>query len=182
MGCDIHFYVEVFKEDRWELAPGQLMDCENCMGTKLDPERKHCATCGKQEHEHEEGTGKCWFEAGSLRLVPSPCRWGCLDGQDLDARFYRGRDYDLFGILSDVRGAADSEFTKACLLPSDLSPEIAHAAKGPDWHSHSSYTLAELQEFPWREKDFTSFAETLLKMQELDPNSDNVRAVFWYDN
>ena len=182
MGCDIHFYVEVFKEDRWELAPGQWLPCYYCKGTMLDPDEKQCGNCHRPEEEHEEGTGKCWFAAGMLRLVPAPCTDRCTEGYALEYSFYRGRDYELFGVLSDVRGPPVPGFTKACSFPSDPSPRIAAAAMDPDWHSHSSYTLTELKKFPWAEKDFSSFATTVQRMQALDPNSDNVRAVFWYDN
>lgn len=183
MGCDIHFYVEVKKENGWELAPGQLEPCENCKGTMLDPDEKHCSNCGKRLKHHEEGTGKCFFEATTVNLVPDPCTYRCRDGKDLKQIFYRGRDYNLFGILSEVRGDGVPGFTKgSCGMPADPSPELAHYSQSSDWHSHTWYTLAELKRFRWTQQEHAFFARTVQMMQELDPNPENVRAVFWYDN
>jgi hypothetical protein len=182
MGCDIHFYVEVRTENGWTLAPGQLEACERCDGSTLDPEHKHCGNCNKGIDHHEEGTNKCLFEASELREVPDPCSYDCLKGQDLKKTYYRGRDYDLFGILSEVRGPGVPGFTKgSCGMPPDLSPEIHYFSQSPDWHSHTWYSLSELEKHKWgAEQQY--FKKTLKKMAELGNNHDDIRAVFWYDN
>jgi hypothetical protein len=183
MGCDIHFYVEVNRGNGWELAPGQLEDCDNCKGTQLDPEEKHCGNCGKSLKHHEEGTGKCWFEPTTVSPVPSPCTYRCREGKDLKQIFYKGRDYDLFGVLSEVRGDGVPGFTKgSCGMPPDPSPELAYYSQSSDWHSHTWYTLTELKRYTWTKEEHYFFATTIVMMQQLDSNSDNVRAVFWYDN
>lgn len=184
MGCDIHFYIEVKKEDGWKLAPGQLEPCENCNGTQLDPDLKHCGNCGKSLKQHEDGTGKCLFEATTVNPVPSPCSYRCHEGKELKQIFYRGRDYNLFGILSEVRGDGVPDFTKgSCGMPPDPSPELAIFSQSSDWHSHTWYTLAELKKYPWRREEHFYFVTTIQKMQELANHDDeSVRAVFWYDN
>lgn len=186
MGCDIHFYVEIENaKGAWELAPGQMVPCERCEGTKLDPEYKHCSNCKKGLEEHEPDTGKCWFDFTKLNLVPDPCNYDCLGGDQLTDSFYPGgRNYELFSVLSGVRGEGVPGFTKEnCGMPLDPSPELAKAALEPDWHSHTWYTLTELQAHDWTQYEYmASFRSTLNQMQDLAHDHEDVRAVFWYDN
>ena len=54
-----------------------------------------------------------------------------------------------------------------------------------DGHSHSYFTLTELLEIDWsRYKTdwIQDFMEAIEKMKQIDPNSDNVRACFFFDN
>jgi len=185
MGCDIHFYVEVLSpKGEWTLAPGQLAPCDHCGGTMLDPDNKYCGNCKKELSEHEPTTGKCWFDFTKLNPVPQPCAYSCGDGTQLNEIFYRGRDYELFGILSGVRGDAVEGFTQENRgMPLDPSPVLARDALSPDYHSHTWYTLKELQAHDWTRYEYmASFRSTINQMQDLAHDHEDVRAVFWYDN
>jgi hypothetical protein len=79
-------------------------------------------------------------------------------------QFYRGRNYDLFAILADVRngrgfagiktGEGFNPIAEPKGLPEDASPEVA--ANSEDWdvdgHSHSWFTFAELRAFDWQQE------------------------------
>lgn len=96
---------------------------------------------------------------------------------------YRGRNYHLFSILADVRSYGDgTAISEPRGVPDDASDAylyIVEQWKG-DGHSHSYFTLTELLEHDW--SDFDEFRETLERMKNLDENTDNVRAVFFFDN
>ena len=62
---------------------------------------------------------------------------------------YSGRDYELFGILADVRGYGNEVISDPRGLPKDVSDIVkAESDKwGSDGHSHSHLTLKELVEY-----------------------------------
>lgn len=72
-----------------------------------------------------------------------------------DDRFYRDRNYDLFGMLANVRnGVWGDGFNPIAApkgLPCDVSPEVKreYSDWGEDGHSHSWLTLAELKAYDW---------------------------------
>ena len=78
-------------------------------------------------------------------------------------RFYRGRNYDLFAMLADVRngrgfgGVKTGEgFIPICAprgLPDDVSDEVRaeRAAWDCDGHSDSWLTVAELNAYDWQQ-------------------------------
>lgn len=80
-----------------------------------------------------------------------------------DLRYYNGRNYDLFGILANVRngigfGGIDTgdgfiPITQPRGLPDNCSSEVAteSAEWGSDGHSHSYLTLAELIAYNWEQ-------------------------------
>ena len=64
--------------------------------------------------------------------------------------FYRGRDYELFGILADVRhGAEGGPISQPKGLPQDVSNITKKESDnwGSDGHSHSYFTLCELKDY-----------------------------------
>ena len=79
----------------------------------------------------------------------------------LPARFYNGRNYDLFAILANVRngrgfagcdtGDGFTPIADPRGLPDDVSDEVKEDSEGwgCDGHSHSWFTLAELLAFDW---------------------------------
>lgn len=213
LGCDIHTYVEVLKNGQWQLTPDQIGPCDHCGGTGQNPDEFYCRNCHKDEDAHDPKTKKCLFSSGHWEKVGTPCWWHCNGGigpkEDL---WYTGnRNYTLFGVLSDVRGNADPNFTiKDRGLPDDVCAEVAKAAEGADWHSHGYYTLAELEARDWvneyrsmatsdvitREEykalpddrrwimNYSEIKKTIKKMRREanKPGVDDVRLVFWYDN
>jgi len=66
---------------------------------------------------------------------------------------YQGRNYTLFGILAGVRNPPPEEeiIDRPRGLPDDISDLINRESKswGPDGHSHSWFTLAELLAYDW---------------------------------
>lgn len=93
-----------------------------------------------------------------------PDKYDESDGRqvvDYDNRFYRGRNYDLFAILADVRngrgfagvstGDGFQPIDAARGLPPDCDQRISADAQrwGSDGHSHSWLTVAELLAFDW---------------------------------
>lgn len=76
-------------------------------------------------------------------------------------RFYSGRNYDLFGILADVRngrGFAGVDTGDGYVpmddprgLPEDVSPQVKADSDhwGSDGHSHSWFTVSELLAYDW---------------------------------
>lgn len=78
-----------------------------------------------------------------------------------EARFYTGRNYDLFAMLADVRngrgfagirtGDGFNPIASPKGLPDDCSPEVRAESDGwgVDGHSHSFLTVAELMAYDW---------------------------------
>lgn len=79
-------------------------------------------------------------------------------------RFYKGRNYDLFGMLANVRngrgfagcvtGTGFEPISMPKGLPEDVSPEVKAESDcwNGDGHSHSWLTLAELKAYDWEGK------------------------------
>jgi hypothetical protein len=80
---------------------------------------------------------------------------------EYNARFYSGRNYDLFAVLADVRngygfagvdtGDGFKPIRKPKGLPKDASREVRAESEswGIDGHSHSWFTVAELLAYDW---------------------------------
>lgn len=101
------------------------------------------------------------------------------DGFEWNAEYtdepYHGRNYDLFGILADVRngvgfagcdrGDGFNPIDEPRGLPDDVSPEIEKKSDdwGGDGHSHSYFTVKELLDYDWtqttKHRGFVSSAE-----------------------
>lgn len=90
---------------------------------------------------------------------------------DYDDKFYRGRNYELFAILADVRN--DSEIVpikKPRGVPKNISPEVKDEInkwKG-DGHSHSYFTIAELLKFDWTRTSTLSGCVSTLEFNKWD--------------
>lgn len=80
---------------------------------------------------------------------------------DYDARFYTGRNYNLFAILADVRngrgfagikiGDGFTPIAPPRGIPDGACPEYIQEcnAWGSDGHSHSHFTVSELMAYDW---------------------------------
>ncbi len=166
MGCDIHWYVDRFT---------------------TDPQNDTAPTA--KVHRRDERVNELLGERPEPRWI-SADTWEVEDYGDGDMHwsnypnaFYSGRNYHLFSRLADVRSYGDgSAISEPRGVPEDASDAYLYVVnqwKG-DGHSHSYFTLTELLEHDWNE--FNEFNETLEKMKKLDENTDNVRAVFFFDN
>lgn len=107
---------------------------------------------------------------------------------DTTDRYYRGRNYYLFGILAGVRdyGKNVNQIAPLRGVPDDASDAykmIVDQWDG-DGHSHSYYTLEELLNVKWDSyetsyiKDFLECIEKLKKLGE----PSKVRLLFFFDN
>ena len=71
---------------------------------------------------------------------------------EYEKRFYRGRNYDLFALLADVRNYHDIEpISPLKGLPNDISENVKQICDywNSDAHSHSFFTLKDLLAFDW---------------------------------
>lgn len=110
-------------------------------------------------------------------------------------RLYNGRNYALFAVLGNVRNYwRIKPIDEPRGLPVDCSPQVRTESDywDSDGHSHSWFTLEELQSFDWTQK-VPSRTETLaecagLFLTEALPalqalgEPDKIRIVFWFDN
>lgn len=112
--------------------------------------------------EKKDENGK-WISADRWTVDP----YECGDQEDIgikwDDRFYRSRNYDLFGILANVRngrgfagvptGTGFNPISEPRGLPEDVSPEVKAISDRWDGngHSHSWLTLAELLAYDWNQ-------------------------------
>jgi hypothetical protein len=161
VGCDIHLYVEVRKNGKWEQA-GQMV---------------------KNEY-YSEGDQ----DASDPESKPM-----------VRERFWRGRNYSLFGVLAGVR-TSFPPIAKPRGIPRDASKEVKMISKrwDGDGHTHSWLDLAELFDFAYGKgygmKDKNRFEDidryfaevTMPKLINLaaEPGlkPEDVRIVFFFDN
>lgn len=187
MGCDIHCYVERLNHlDVWEPVYGVLTPCGECDGsTRVNP---HCDACKADVDSHDEVTQRCFVNLSTFRFADEPCPrctkdWAPPGKEERwDSTPYHGRNYELFGVLADVRGRPDDDFTQAERgIPDDASENYRNVAGEPDWHSHTYYTLKELKKFPWKKK-FPHFAEAVEKLETMEPDPERIRLLMFFDN
>lgn len=88
---------------------------------------------------------------------------GYVNNSEFDDHPYSGRNYDLFGILADVRngrgfagvktGEGFNPIAQPKGLPEDVSIEVQKESDrwDGDGHSHSYFTIKELLEFNWNQ-------------------------------
>jgi hypothetical protein len=162
MGCDIHFYTERYTTD------------SNYEGPKdLSEERETKLNVVLEDNNLEPK----WVSAD---------KWtkGKYDEGEWEAdELYGDRNYHLFGVLADVRGSGDC-ISEPRGIPDDISSGYKYIIDrwDGDGHSHSYFTLSELLEVDWEKYDAEYFTETIEKMKLIDPDPDNVRCVFFFDN
>lgn len=190
MGCDIHVFVERWKDNAWEPVYSLLQRCSECEGTTRVNER--CKNCESELQDHDEVTGRCFVGPLVVEPTDDPCTY-CTDNwappgreEAYDDRFYRGRNYNLFALLANVRGESpDPEFTQADRgVPiDDCSKSYLNAvdAYGDDGHSHTWYLLSELLEHNFYD-EFPDFHRTIQRLMRIDPNPANVRVLMFFDN
>ncbi len=99
------------------------------------------------------------------------------------------RHYRLFGILAGVRSDM-KPISEPRGLPEDMDneTEIFFKDEDNDIHSASWLTLAELQAYPWDDANpypgetWEQVRNWLTRLAGLDPDPNNVRIVFGFDN
>ena len=162
MGCDIHFFVE---------KKAKAYTRQKSINKVLDVEKD---------------IKDVWESADE---------WVTADGYtyvDYNSSFYRGRNYQLFGVLAGVRYAPTEQYPmiEPRGIPDDVSKPVAdsYGEWGSDAHTPSYLTLSELKQIDWtkfKESDYNWFSEfenTIERMDELSNNEEDIRCVFWFDN
>lgn len=121
MGCDIHLFVEKRTKRGWQ-------------------NRQGCRWHETPEH-HERLVEVFQKQGRDIATLAPPSTKPCFDP---------GRNYLLFSILAGVRGDG-IPIAPPRGLPNDVSARVFREAEryGPDGHSHSWLTLAELQAYDW---------------------------------
>jgi len=158
MGCDIHIWAETKIDGKW------LLSTKAAGFNNRRHEFNHCA------QDEEE-------------------KWRNMI---VDASPYAGRNYYLFAMLANVRNYHNEvvPISEPRGVPDDASDIYLKIVKfwDGDGHSHSYLTLKELHDaVNEREAEFASqtyFIKTyeyLLKLAS-DPNVEDVRLVFFFDN
>jgi hypothetical protein len=131
---------------------------------------------------------------GEWRLLEEVPLWTSVDGKTTNT--YSTRDYDLFGILADVRnGSGHPPISESKGLPTDVSPSLraAYKAEGEYLHSASYLTLAEIVRYNWnRSWEYEDLTRRelvgeewfcfLAALDQIDDDPKNVRIVFWFDS
>lgn len=157
MGCDIHVIPERLVDGKWELVEPMKLS------------KWWYDTIADEEFDRDYDTEiyKAFIEKyTSLSDEEIMEKYG--DDPRLDMRGpwdddydLRGRNYNWFAILADVRNGSGfagcdtgDKFTPIAMprgLPDDASPEIKRESDqwGVDGHSHSWFTLREILDYDW---------------------------------
>jgi hypothetical protein len=138
MGCDIHIYTEIKKNNTWD-----VVKVKNSWKTYLQDQLKEA----KQDNNEKQ------IERYIERIN---------DEEDLVVEgIYDGRNYNLFGILADVRngrgfagirtGDGFIPISEPKGLPDDVSETVQEESDNweGDGHSHSYFSLTELLDYDW---------------------------------
>lgn len=163
MGCDIHFFTERYTKDNNYEGPKDLSEERE---TRLNVVLEDTMLYPK------------WVSADKWSVSR-------YDDDEWEAdEIYGDRDYHLFGVLADVRGNGPCISGGPKGIPEDISSGYKYILDrwDSDGHSHSYFTLSELMDVDWKKYDCEHFLEIIGKMKKIDPNPDNVRCVFFFDN
>lgn len=174
MGCDIHLYVEKRQADgSWAAVSGPNPRIANYREwAKSHRER------GENDQADRLEADAAAVESGA-KAKSEPDEEGYLSEYDNPAVFedwlYDGRNYDLFGILANVRNGRGFAGVKTGLgfvpiaMPKDLPADVSATVKeksdgwGCDGHSHSFHTVADLLAYDWHQ---CTFRQGVLHEQE----------------
>lgn len=170
MGCDIHFFVERFTTDQEPLSPTNPID-------KIRDEKIDIVFDVKEKIEPR------WITADKWKQVD----YGSGEIYWTADELYDDRNYWLFYFLAGVRGGPIEPLDYDRGIPDDASTAYLYMTEsmGSDGHSYNYFTLTELLQVDdeiWDKLEAPNFRKTLDKMKELDTNTDNVRACFFFDN
>jgi hypothetical protein len=170
MGCDIHFFRERFTSDNNYSGPRDLSEDRNIRIEQIIDDSPLI---------------KRWVAADLWELLDDDY-WSCYE-------VYSERNYYVFSILADVRnssfggqGRVDPiDYPRG--IPNDASSAYLYYTNkwSGDGHSHSYFTLKELLEVDWSEYDqeyIKNFLNIIEDLKSIDPDPNNVRICFFFDN
>lgn len=158
MGCDIHIYTEIKKNNKWKAI-------------KVKNTWKDFYSERLEIAKEEDNKKNIEYYTNIIKEEPDLV----LEG------IYDGRNYDLFGILADVRngyGFASCDTGDGFIpisepkgLPKDVSLKVQEESDewDCDGHSHNYFSLKELLDYNWNqftnkrgwvsEKEYKTFLE-----------------------
>ena len=189
MGCDIHLYVERFRQGVWvPVDPPQRVSQTNKTLQELVREDGYWSDWGRYNEEVPEL--EQLMNAGEEDPYPRTAQSWAF-----------GRNYHAFAMLADVRNRGDVEpFMPPRGFPDDISEEVWNVVTDGievnDYlHSESYFTLMELEEIIENrgDKDQETWLDGIPRILQLIeelkiivkkhnlPHS-NVRIVFCFDN
>lgn len=130
MGCDIHLFVEVRKNDQWEAAGKPVIN----------------------QYFYEDKPSE-YLPKFLTNKQPEPSFAAPMAGEHpyIRERFYSDRNYALFGILANVRWLDIQPIAEARGIPKNASLEYKTVAEeeGEDGHTHSYLTVQEILAYDW---------------------------------
>lgn len=171
MGCDIHLFAEV-KENKkyWQIIKPNFP----------------CTWCN--------GTGESKITNRKTKEETRKVCYGCK-GSNIASYWYDGRNYDLFGMLANVRngrgfaGVYTGEGFKPVTDPKGLPEDTNYNIKdksdmwGLDGHSHSYLTVKELKEYFSKEQFTTKSGvmsvETYKEWKKREKDDSNAKPKEW---
>ncbi len=169
MGCDIHFFVE-----RYTTEPDKSNGPKDISGYREDR---------ISSIMEDTIVNPRWISVDEWEFVDygnGDSYWSCKE-------IYGDRNYWLFYFLADVRSGPKEPLDYPRGVPEDASDSYRYIVNqwNVNGHSHTYFTLSELLKVPdetWDELECRNFRDVLTKMSLIDPNPDNVRCVFFFDN
>jgi hypothetical protein len=183
MGADIHLYVEKKVDGQWQAVRGD--------NPRIKDYRRYAENHeGRGDSEQAENYRKYANEIESgeqLKQAEDDYDRDYYAPKVLEDWVYNGRNYDLFAILADVRngygfagsytGEGFKPISEPKDIPSDVSVEVEKASEnyGIDGHSHSWFTVKELNDYDWEQETVTLRAgwyEMRTPLEELKQNTE----------
>lgn len=141
MGCDIHLFVEVRKDGKWEA----IKDVDEASLRQAQENLEYFKRYGDDEMPG-------YTEMDFIECIEQ-------ESKPKYMFLYNGRNYDLFSMLADVRNGYVSNGNTYMITPIDdprgVPSDASDAYKeyvdewGVDGHSHSYFTLTELDTPYW---------------------------------
>ena len=152
MGADIHLYIEKCVEGRWRPLVPPTRDLARWPLTEHD-ENYAGRGMGRSPFWGPSGCmseSRCYGTYDSDKGEEIPCVGEtcpkCL-GSGREIRWYRNRNYEVFGVLAGVRRPDMPRIDHPRGLPADLSPELRDHGR---WdHTPSWLTAAEVMTYDW---------------------------------
>jgi len=163
LGCDIHMYVERKVGNKWEMIKNQF------------PDPYHW----DNRYTRFNNITLCqWDDSLNSIRVHGP---------------YVYSNYNFFSILADVRNEKrGGEFYREPIsVPKGVPDGVSVGIQAEidywvgDGHSHSYFTLAELNSVDWDKYDYSdvgTFISEVMPVLNTFGDPDEVRIVFWFDN
>lgn len=208
MGADIHMYAEVYDEttNEWVLQKNKFYNwythkmVSNHLQEYFGLTNKQCIKVIDYFYSGKKSRNQLEWKIINEYLPNSLKEYDDWDGilslgnlpHLLIDEVYIYRNYQLFGILNDVRSYGDihivEDYDRG--LPDDITEELhdMYLLFEDDSHSPSYLFLDEIIESDiHKNKKLSSGVKFFLKkcvnsLKKLDNNYKNVRVVFWFDN